>query len=153
MCIRDRVHPVMVTGIPQKFRRWKWDTSDPEECVPIHRKHQFHPQLDADRFEEMCSRWKLRDHRLISMLQYGVTSMADTRPYAIVLNHNYASLAQYYDQVVAKVDVEVSSGKVIELPVPKPSGGFHSENIRLPFVPMGADSTGTATMQQCLPIL
>ena len=140
-----RVHPVMVTGIPQKFRGWKWDTSDPEDCVPIHRKHQFHPQLDADRFEEMCSRWKLRDHRLISMLQYGVTSMADTRPYAIVLNHNYASLAQYYDQVVAKVDVEVSSGKVIGLPVPKPSGGFHSENIRLPFVPMGADSTGTAT--------
>ena len=140
-----RVRPVIITDIDEKYRDFKWDTSNPEKCVPIHRIHKFQPKLKGTEFGKVCRKHRLRDHRLISLVKHGVTSLAETRPYSVVLNFNYASLAQYYDQVFAKVQQELKADELLELIVKKPERGFNADNIVIPFVPMCSDSTGTAT--------
>ena len=99
---------MIITDIDEKYRDFKWDTSNPEKCVPIHRIHKFQPKLKGTEFGKVCRKHRLRDHRLISLVKHGVTSLAETRPYSVVLNFNYASLAQYYDQVFAKVQQELN---------------------------------------------
>ena len=140
-----RVRPVVIEDIDPKFQCHSWDTSNPENCVPIEEVHKFKPKLNGKAFEKACRKHGLRDHRLISMVKHGVTSLASTRPYGVFLNFNYASLAQYYDQVFTKAQKEARAGELLELVVKKPKGGFTADNIVIPFVPMGADSTGSAT--------
>ena len=93
---------VIIENIPRKFQAWHWDTTDPENCVPMDKSNRFRPTLHGEEFERLCGEYGIRDFQLMHMISQGVDSLTETRPYAVVLNFNYASLAQFYDQILTK---------------------------------------------------
>jgi len=107
--------------------------------------NRFQPTLHGKEFERLCGKYGIRDFQLIHMISQGVDSLTETRPYAVVLNFNYASLAQFYDQILTKAMKEREAGELMEMRIDAPPKGFTADTIRLPCVPMGLDSSGAAT--------
>ncbi|KAH8049682.1 hypothetical protein JL721_11633 [Aureococcus anophagefferens] len=91
----------------------------------------------------MCEAAGIEDYQLMDMVDQGVSGLDESRPYAIVLNGNYASLAPYYGPVFEKAVKEVSQGQLRRFTV-EPEH-FTAENVWLPCVPINIDSTGSAT--------
>ena len=79
------------------------------------------------------------------MISYGVGSLTETRPYAVISNFNYASISQFYDQILTRAMKERGAGEPMEMCIDAPPKGFTADTIRLPCVPMGLDSSGAAT--------
>ncbi|KAH8069858.1 hypothetical protein JL720_11858 [Aureococcus anophagefferens] len=56
----------------------------------------------------MCEAAGIEDYQLMDMVDQGVSGLDESRPYAIVLNGNYASLAPYYGPVFEKAVKEAA---------------------------------------------
>ena len=91
----------------------------------------------------MCEAAGIEDYQLMDMVDQGVSGLDESRPYAIVLNGNYASLAPYYGPVFEKAVKEANQGQLRRFTVDPEH--FTAENVWLPCVPINIDSTGSAT--------
>ena len=47
---------VIIENIPSKFQAWHWDTTDPENCVPMDNSNRFRPTLHGKRVRETVRR-------------------------------------------------------------------------------------------------
>ena len=75
---------VIIENIPKQFHDWHWDTTDPENCVPIDTSNRFQPTLHGAEFRRLCGEYGIRDFQLMHMILHGVDSLTETRPYAFV---------------------------------------------------------------------
>ena len=106
---------VIIENIPKKIQAWHWDTTNPENCVPMDTSNRFQPTLHGKEFERLCGKYGIRDFQLIHMISQGVDSLTETRPYAVVLNFNNASIAQFYDQILTRAMKERDAGELMEM--------------------------------------
>ena len=90
------------------------------------------PKLNGEVFRKMCEAAGIEDYQLMDMVDQGVSGLDESRPYAIVLNGNYASLAPYYGPVFEKAVKEVGQGQLRRFAV-EPEH-FTAENVWLPCV-------------------
>ncbi|KAH8051387.1 hypothetical protein JL722_10842 [Aureococcus anophagefferens] len=137
------VPPVVIPAQRIKRRECYWSCADPRACVPLEAAYRPKPKLNGEVFRKMCEAAGIEDYQLMDMVDQGVSGLDESRPYAIVLNGNYASLAPYYGPVFEKAVKEVSQGQLRRFTV-EPEH-FTAENVWLPCVPINIDSTGSAT--------
>ncbi|KAH8069852.1 hypothetical protein JL720_11851 [Aureococcus anophagefferens] len=107
------VPPVVIPAQRIKRRECYWSCADPRACVPLEAAYRPKPKLNGEVFRKMCEAAGIEDYQLMDMVDQGVSGLDESRPYAIVLNGNYASLAPYYGPVFEKAVKEVNFGQRI----------------------------------------
>ena len=84
---------IPASAIPARYRDWQWDCTNPESCVPMETRHTFESGFSCSRARPLFEKHGIEDRQLLQLMEEGVRGLVETRPYAIVLNFNYASLA------------------------------------------------------------
>lgn len=56
-------------------------------------KHTFESGFNCERARSLFEKHGIGDKQLLQLMEKGVRGLVETRPYAVVLNFNYASLA------------------------------------------------------------